>query len=87
MQNTCDKHEMLEDLDGAQTFIPTLSNSPCFTFPSFKMKRRRDGRLGNQLRPMTVDFGGLTEADGSARLTVGAYKRRGRPGWLVELFL
>jgi hypothetical protein len=36
-------------------------------------KRRRDGRLANQLRPMAAEFGVLNAADGSARLTMGAW--------------
>ncbi len=37
-----------------------------------KMKRRRDGRTANQLRPMAVEFSQLHSADGSARFSVGA---------------
>lgn len=35
------------------------------------MQRRKDGRLANQLRPMSAEMGLLKEADGSARMNVG----------------
>ena len=35
------------------------------------MKRRRDGRTNDQLRPLSAEFSVLAAADGSARLTCG----------------
>jgi exosome complex RNA-binding protein Rrp42 (RNase PH superfamily) len=36
------------------------------------MRRRRDGRLASQLRPLAAEFGLLANADGSARFSAGA---------------
>lgn len=47
------------------------------------MKRRRDGRFENQLRPMMAEFGLLKAADGSARLAQGEAFELQR-GWSKE---